>query len=177
MVPGDTGGQHEEGPAPRALGCLCWQMLVTKFPGLQGFFPSPQRSGSGRAARVGDAGPRFPFPPCPPAPSISLPAGNRLCTPGAEHNPSRVGDLAQAASTWHRCQLSLWEKGCGHFLQEPDTNVLGHSHRHQAGSSPPLHRSLLVPKSGSPSPAAGIQQGGNTSWLTRPSCLCELTQG
>lgn len=161
-------------------GCAgrCW-CSVTKLPGLQELFPSLQRSGSGRAAEVGDAGPRFPFPSCPPAPSSSLPPGNRLCTPAAEQNPSRRGEFGTSCphSALVPAEPGFGRKAAGISSKSQTPTCWDTAKWHQAGPCPPQHRSLLVPKTGSPSHAAGPRQRGTVSWHTQPACLCELTQG
>lgn len=67
---GDTGGQHEEGPAL----ARAWSSL-TKLPDPRELFLSCRE-----AAQEGRSGPRVPFPPCPPDSSSSWAPGNELCT-------------------------------------------------------------------------------------------------
>lgn len=179
MVTQEVSMRKDQPHVPWA-GCAgrCW-CSVTKLPGLQELFPSPQRSGSGRAAKVGDAGPRFPFPSCPPAPSSSLPPGNRLCTPAAEQSPSRRGEFGTSCphSALVPAEPGFGRKAAGISSKSQTPTCWDTAKWHQAGPSPPQHRSLLVPKTGSPSHAAGPRQRGTVSWHTQPACLCELTQG
>lgn len=176
MVTQEVSMRKDRPHVPWAGRCWC---SITKLPGLRELFPSPQRSSSGRAAEVGDAGPRFPFPSCPPAPSSSLAPRKRLCIPGAEWSLSRGGEFGTSCPhpAWVPAEPGFGRKAAGISSKSQTPACWDTATWHQAGSSPPLHRSLLVPKTSSPSRAAGTRQRGNASWLTEPACLCELTQG
>lgn len=119
-------------------------------------------------------------PGSPSHPALLLPAAPcHQETGSAPQELSRarpgVGNLAQAACTWHGCQLSL---ALGERLLAFPQRA-----RHQhAGTQPHgTRQDTVLPCTGHflfPKPAAPTMlQGGNASWLTRPICLCELTQG
>lgn len=140
---GDTGGQHEAGPAHVPWAGSCWCSL-TKLPGLRELFPSPQgRSSDG----VGQAGPRFPIPSC---------SQKQALHPASPAEPVLGWEFGTGCPHLARLPAEL-ALGQSFGVREPDTNVLGHGHTAPGGIQPSPAQVTSCPQSHSPSHAVRRQ--------------------